>query len=197
MAAEGPARAAFVTPPPVSVSYDRMADRRNRLKGTPVRDVRSLINAAWKRREPVFWVLLVTLAVGTQWPMLKGWYDRASGAPDPSTSIAWRTDLPSALREARARRSLVLVEFSASWCPPCIAMKHEVWPDPGVTAAVNASFIPVKVDIDADSTLSDRYDVPAIPAVLVLDASGKIVRRHDGYLPLDGMLQFLAPGASR
>ena len=157
-----------------------------------MRDVRSLINAAWKRREPVFWVLLVALAVGTQWPMLKGWYYRASGTPDPSTSIAWRMNLSSALGEARARHSLVLVEFSASWCPPCIAMKHEVWPDPRVAAAVKASFVAVTVDIDADSTLSDRYDVPAIPAVLVLDASGKIVRRHDGYLPLDGMLQFLA-----
>jgi thiol:disulfide interchange protein len=162
-----------------------------------VRDIRNLINAAWKRREPVFWALLVTVAVGAQWPMLKGWFYRATGAPEPSTSITWRTDLSSALGEARARHSLVLVEFSASWCPPCIAMKHEVWPDPRVTAAVNASFVPVKVDIDADSTLSDRYDVPAIPAVLVLDASGKLVRRYDGYLPLDGMLQFLAPRSPR
>jgi thiol:disulfide interchange protein len=162
-----------------------------------VRDIRNLINAAWKRREPVFWALLVTVAVGAQWPMLKGWYYRATGAPEPSTSITWRTDLSSALGEARARHSLVLVEFSASWCPPCIAMKHEVWPDPRVAAAVKASFVAVKVDVDADSTLSDRYDVPAIPAVLVLDAKGKLVRRHDGYLPLDGMLQFLAPGSAR
>jgi thiol:disulfide interchange protein len=162
-----------------------------------VRDVWNLINGAWKRREPVFWALLVTVAIGSQWPMLKGWYYRTTGAPEPSTSIVWRTDLSSALGEARARHSLVLVEFSASWCPPCIAMKHEVWPDPRVTAAVNASFVPVKVDIDADSTLSDRYDVPAIPAVLVLDANGKLVRRYDGYLPLDGMLKFLAPGSAR
>ncbi len=162
-------------------------------EGNLVRDVRDLVNAVWKRREPVFWALLVTLAVGTQWPTLKGWYYRASGSPAPSTSIAWQTSLSSALDEARARHRFVLVEFSASWCPPCIAMKHEVWPDPRVVAAVRASFVPVKVDIDEDSTLSDRYDVPAIPAVLVLDANGKIVRRHDGYLPLDGMLQFLSP----
>jgi thiol:disulfide interchange protein len=162
-----------------------------------VRDVRSLISAAWKRREPVFWVLLVALAVSTQWPMLKGWYYRAAGTPAPATSIAWRTDLSSALSEARAKHSLVLVEFSAAWCPPCIAMKHEVWPDPRVTAAVKASFVAVKVDIDADSVLSDRYNVPAIPAVLVLDAGGRVVRRHDGFLPLDGMLQFLAPTAPK
>jgi len=101
--AVGPDRAAFVTPPPVPVSYDWLAAARSRPKGIIVRDVRSLINAAWKRREPVFWVLLVALAVGTQWPMLKGWYYRASGTPDPSTSIAWRTNLSSALGEAKER----------------------------------------------------------------------------------------------
>jgi thiol:disulfide interchange protein len=158
-----------------------------------VPEARQFVAAAWKRREPVFWVLLIAVALGTQWPLLKGWYYRATGAADPTSSIAWRTDLRSALGEARARHSFVLVEFSANWCPPCIAMKHEVWPDPRIAGVVKASYVPVKVDIDTDSTLSDRYDVPAIPAVLVLDASGKLVRRHDGYLSLDGMLKFLAP----
>ncbi len=162
-----------------------------------MRDARSLISAAWKRREPVFWVLLVALAVTTQWPMLKGWYYRAAGSPEPTTGISWRTNLPSALGEARSQHKLVLVEFSANWCPPCIAMRHEVWPDPKVTATVTAGFVPVKVDIDKDNSLSDFYNVPAIPAVLVLDADGKLVRRHDGFLPLGGMLQFLAPGSAR
>ena len=133
------------------------------------------------------------VAAATQWPMLKGWYYRTGGTTTPSDGIAWRTSLPSALGEARAQHKLVLVEFSAAWCPPCVAMKHDVWPDAQVASAVAAGFVPVKVDVDDDGALSDRYDVPAIPAVLVLDANGKIVRRHDGYLPLDGMLQFLAP----
>lgn len=157
-----------------------------------VKRLRRLVNVAWKRREPVFWALLLALAVGTQWPVLKGWYYRASGAPDVPDGIPWRTSLSSALGAARAEHKLVLVDFSASWCPPCLAMKHDVWPDARVVASVKSGFVPVKVDIDSDDSLSDRYNVPAIPAVLVLDGSGRVVRRHDGYLPLDGMLQFLA-----
>ena len=72
-------------------------------------------------------------------------------------------------------------------------MKHEVWPSPAVTPAVMASYVPLAVDADNDGGLSDRYNVPAIPAVIVLDGNGRIVRRHDGFLPLDGMLQFLSP----
>jgi thiol:disulfide interchange protein len=156
----------------------------------------SLFSAVWKRREPVLWVLLVGFAFTMQWPVLKGWYYRAAGTAAPATSIAWQTDLSSALDEARAQRKLVIVDFSASWCPPCIAMKHEVWPDAKVAATVSKGFVAVRVDVDHDNGLSDKYDVSGIPAVLVLDASGRVVRRHDGFLPLDGMLQFLSPGTS-
>lgn len=154
--------------------------------------VRKLARAAWKRREPILWALLVTVVVSMQWPTLKGWYYRTAGTAEPATSITWRTDLPAALAEARQRQSLVLVDFSASWCPPCVAMKHEVWPSLDVAAAVNASYVPVVVDVDRDAGLSDKYSVPGIPAIIVLDGSGRIVRRHDGYLPRDGMLKFLA-----
>lgn len=159
-------------------------------------NVKSLISALWKRREPILWVLLVVFVSTMQWPVLKGWYYRATGTAAPATSIAWQTNLSSALSEARAEHKLVVVDFSASWCPPCIAMKHEVWPNPRVATTVNKSFVPVTVDVDHDDGLSDRYNVSGIPAVLVLDPSGRVVRRHDGYLPLDGMLQFLAPGTA-
>jgi thiol:disulfide interchange protein len=161
-----------------------------------VPNVKSLFSALWKRREPILWVLLVVFVVTMQWPVLKGWYYRATGSAAPATSIAWQTNLSSALSEARAEHKLVVVDFSASWCPPCIAMKHEVWPNPEVATTVNKSFVPVTIDVDHDDGLSDRYNVSGIPAVLVLDPSGRVVRRHDGYLPLDGMLQFLAPGAA-
>jgi thiol:disulfide interchange protein len=161
-----------------------------------VRDIRKLFNTAWKRREPVFWVLLVALAVGTQWPMLRGWYYRATGSPDPADGIVWRTNLSSALGEAKMQHKLVLVDFSANWCPPCLAMRHDVWPDSRVAKMVGAGFVAVKVDIDKNGSLSDFYNVPAIPTVLVLDPQGRVVRRHDGFLPLDGMLQFLGDKAA-
>jgi 2,3-bisphosphoglycerate-independent phosphoglycerate mutase len=95
--------------------------------------------------------------------------------------------------EAEARRTgrLVLVDVGADWCPPCIAMKHDVWSDPEVGRRVAASYVPLLVDADRDDVVSPRYGVSGIPTVLILDASGNVIRRAS-YLPRSGMLRFLA-----
>jgi thiol:disulfide interchange protein len=153
------------------------------------------LRMGWKHREPVMWATIVALVLTIQWPVLKGWYYGAAGAAPPASMVAWRSDLDGALAEARAAHKRVLVDFSASWCPPCIAMKHEVWPDADVARAINAGYVPVAVDADHNNGLSDRYHVESIPAVLLLDADGRVVKRSDSYLPKAGILRFLAEAA--
>ena len=145
--------------------------------------------SAWHDR--LLWTGLIAVVVVVQWPMLKGSYYRAAEAAPPQTSIQWRTDLPSALLEAQRTGKAVLVDFSADWCPPCIVMKHDVWPDDGVEDAVAQSYIPVLIDVDNDSTVGERYGVRGIPTVLVLDARGQVVRRGS-FLTASGMVKFLA-----
>jgi thiol:disulfide interchange protein len=153
---------------------------------------RAALAALWRRRESLFWALLVAIVVTIQWPMLKGWYYKATGAEAPTSDIAWRTDFDRALAEARSANKRVLVDFSADWCPPCVAMKHDVWPHPEVAGAVRAGFVPVLVDADRDTVLSARYEVSSIPTLLLLDADGRVVKRNDGYLPRAGLLRFLS-----
>jgi len=157
--------------------------------------VRLVFREFWKRREPIAWVALLAVVVFVQWPMLKGWYYRATGTAAPDSAIAWRTDLDGALAEARSADKRVLVYFSADWCPPCAAMKHDVWPHPAVAGAIDAGYVPMLVDADRDTLLAARYRVSAIPTVLLLDAQGRVVKRNDGYLPRSGMLRFLSQSA--
>lgn len=152
--------------------------------------------AAWKHREPVMWVAIVFLGLTGQWPALSGWYRGATPAVQSASAVTWRNDFAAALSEARSSHKRVLVDFSASWCPPCVAMKHEVWPDPDVVRAIDSGYVPVMIDADRDNGLSARYRVEGIPAVLILDADGRIVMRHDGYLPKAGMVKLLADAAN-
>jgi len=153
--------------------------------------IRRAARKAWQRREPVMWAAIFALVLMVQWPALKGGYYRGTGAPAPASGISWRGDLGVALAEARSANKRVLVDFSASWCPPCIAMKHEVWPDADVARAIGAGYVPLMVDADHDEGLSARYQVESIPTLLLLDADGRVVKRNNGFLPKSGMLRFL------
>jgi uncharacterized protein YyaL (SSP411 family) len=141
-------------------------------------------------REAVGWAAVAVLLVTMQWPMLKGtWYKRTHAVPPPSR-IAWQTDLDVALAEAQRSGRPILVDFAADWCPPCITMKHDVWPDPGVAAAVRDGYVPLLVDIDQRPDVAARYGVSGIPSVMVLDEEGEVVRTA-AFLGADGMRRFL------
>lgn len=123
---------------------------------------------------------------------MKGFYYRTAATPPPQSSIEWRTDLHAALHEARRSGKQVLIDISADWCPPCIAMKHDVWPHPGVERTVARSYVPVLIDADRDVAVMDRYGIRGIPAIVIVDGSGAVIRRAT-FLSASGMVKFLTP----
>lgn len=143
-----------------------------------------------RSKEPYIWAVLILAILFMQWPMIKGWFYRASDAPPPPPAFEWRSDLDAALAEAGARGVPVLVDFSAGWCPPCIAMQHDVWPDPEVGRLIEATVVPVMIDVDRDPRTSERFNVYSIPTILLLDADGQVLHKAS-YLPKSGMLRLL------
>ena len=69
----------------------------------------------------------------------------------------------------------VLVDFWASWCPPCRAM------DPTIEALAR-DFKVCKVNVDTNQELASRYGISSIPALLIF-RNGEIVARHVGVTP--------------
>jgi thiol:disulfide interchange protein len=142
------------------------------------------------RYERLLWIGLVAAVLVARWPILEALLHRATHAEAAASTIAWRTDLKAALAEARRTGRPVIADFNASWCPPCIVMKKTVWTDPAVEQAVTQGFVPLIVDVDREPALSDQFHVDTIPAVLVINGDGRVIRRA-GFLPASGMLRFM------
>jgi thioredoxin 2 len=70
----------------------------------------------------------------------------------------------------------VLVDLWAQWCGPCRAVSPAL---EQVATQLAGTVKLVKVDIDAAPALSRRFDVRAVPTLLVIK-DGKVVARQSG-----------------
>lgn len=106
----------------------------------------------------------------------------------PGNNIAWAKDVQAARQQSAETNKPVLMEFSASWCPACNAVKRNVWPDNRVEQFVNSRSVPLAVDVDQQQQLSAAYRINPIPAFIMTDSTGRELVRAEGYLDADGVI---------
>lgn len=70
----------------------------------------------------------------------------------------------------------VLVDFGASWCPPCKAIAPTI----EALASELAGRVKVaKIDVDDEPGLAERYGIRSVPTLLILDR-GRVVDQRLG-----------------
>lgn len=94
----------------------------------------------------------------------------------------WSTDLEKAFAQAKKDKKPVLVEFTGSdWCPPCIAMRKNVFSTKEFVDAASKKFILVELDFpNGDEKLkaknepyAENYKIEGFPTIILFDAEGK------------------------
>ena len=115
---------------------------------------------------------------------------RSSDDSGAKEVIPWRSDLATARAESLRTHKPVFVEFGATWCGPCQKMAQTAFVDPRVAAAL-AESVPVRIDVDQHSDLARQYGIDSIPALLILDEKGNVVKSEAGYMSSGQLIAWL------
>ena len=111
------------------------------------------------------------------------------GAPPAAGKvIKWETDLPAALKRAKAEHKLVFMDVWTDWCGWCIKLQKDTFPSPEAQAAL-ARMVPLSLKTQLskgqpteNKFIEEKYKVEAYPMLIILDADGKEVARQAGFL---------------
>lgn len=90
-------------------------------------------------------------------------------------------------KEIINHKGYALVDFWATWCPPC-RMMAPVLESAEQQLGDKINF--VKVNVDEQQQLATEFDIMSIPTLVVFK-DGKPVKRMSGYRPLDTFVEEL------
>ncbi len=113
------------------------------------------------------------------------------GRAQEPPAIFRKVSLEEAFAQAKAAGRRVVVDFTAEWCVPCKRMDRTTWNDARVVQWVKDGAIAVQLDIDAHPNQARRYQITAIPVVIVFEG-GREFDRVAGYQSPDDLLKWLA-----
>ena len=116
---------------------------------------------------------------------------------DRAEQIEWLGSIPDALALAKAEGKPVMIDFMATWCPPCHAMEDSTFSDPKVIER-SKDFIPVRIDVDEQREVAVQYDGNArkyggvgIPNILFLGSDGTKQKHIVGYHGPEALLSVM------
>ena len=87
---------------------------------------------------------------------------------------------------ALAADRTVIVDFWATWCPPCRALAPRL----EALAEERTDIVVGKLDVDDHPAIAERYGIQSIPTVLVFQ-DGKLASRNIGLVPIERLREIV------
>ena len=92
----------------------------------------------------------------------------------------WYTSFEEAQKIALTTNKLIIVDFTAKWCGPCLQMDLKSWNDPQVENVLQ-NYVQLKIDVDQNRDFTINYQTKVLPDMIIMDANGKVFHRFSGY----------------
>ena len=114
------------------------------------------------------------------------------------------TSFAGATSESQRTGKPVLLDFNAEWCPPCQAMKRELFEDGARAQIMHTTVIPVSIVDRAREegsnppeieSLQQRYGVQAFPTLVVFSPATGRTEMKRGFGDADAALRWIVQAA--
>lgn len=86
-----------------------------------------------------------------------------------------------ALKQAKASKKIVFIDFYTSWCGPCKKLDLTTWKDPQVIKLMNEKAVALKLDAEKNRELANRYQVQSYPTMVLIRPDGSVIDKIVGY----------------
>lgn len=147
----------------------------------------------------LFWIVAIVIVASVAFvvPTFSHWA-RGSAGPvgGPPNEALWL----DAAAKAKETGRPILVDFTADWCPPCQVMKKNVFPQPRVINVLKDKYVFVTADVTSANSsgtpLGNRYQVTAIPTMMILDPQGNIIDQRVGGMNTEQFASWLEAAAA-
>lgn len=99
--------------------------------------------------------------------------------------VKWQPTLDAAMKQAKRTGKPIFIDFYATWCGPCKLLDKSYATKTMQTAA--SRYIMVKVDVDKNQPIAQKYGADSLPTMLFLSSKGKVLGRKVGFMLPQGI----------
>lgn len=114
----------------------------------------------------------------------------AIGSISAQNSIKWQP-YTSGMDLAKSDNKAVFLHFYTNWCVYCAKMEKESFQDGSIVEYLNENFISIRIDLDKEQNIAQKYSVFGVPITYFISSSGDNLGSVPGYISKDRLMDIL------
>jgi thiol-disulfide isomerase/thioredoxin len=104
--------------------------------------------------------------------------------------ISWIRNYDTAIGLAKKTNKLIVMDFWATWCRPCLIMDEKLWANDEMKKLAE-NFVCLRVNFDYDLKPVSQYSVRAIPRVIIITSGEEVLIDKLGFRDAESYLTVL------